>query len=503
MLVAVIPVSLEHPLEQQIALAHTHADAIEFRLDYAKKMAITAIRSLRETCRIPVIFTLRKKSQGGLYPRDEAERLNDLFTLCALNPDYIDLEYDTSQAFLEKIKSHFPHIKIICSYHDFEKTPDNLQSVLSSMLNPHCDLYKLVTFAQSGLDALRMMQFVLSQQHPYLLTGLCMGSDGQCTRILSPVYGNVMHYAAINPQHATAPGQLTLETLISHYCIKQLNAATSIYALMGDPVEMSVGHILHNQAIQYLQKNAAYIKLHISSDELPKALILCRELKFKGLSITMPLKEKIVPLLDEIDSASHRINAINSVIYVKKKYKEKYSGFNTDGKGAIQALLSYRPKLNSQKIILLGAGGAARAIAYQARQHHASVLILNRSLDKSTKLAQEMGCEADHLHRLTDIKNTDYHIMINTLPEHVFLSPDINSLLHSDLFSSQTIAMDSVYQPIHTLFLQIAKRANSICIPGYEMYINQALLQIQTWFDPSKKQLDDIKNNMREYFGQT
>jgi 3-dehydroquinate dehydratase/shikimate dehydrogenase len=495
MLIAVIPVKDYHSAKQQLHLALPYADGIELRLDYLTILDFNAIAGLRNACHLPMIFTLRKKSQGGFYQKEEIQRLKDILILCQLNPDYIDLEYDIAQHFLKEIQLLYPHIQLICSYHDFSQTPLDLLAIFESIQNPCFYGYKLCTMAHHTVDALRMLTLVHTRHKKHILTGICMGEAGQSTRILSPIIGNAMQYASLEDCQSTAPGQLTLHELLSIYHVPKLNAASKIYALLGDPIDLSLGHILHNQAIEFLDKNAVYIKLRATQEELPDLIALCRRLPFAGFSITMPLKDAIVPLLDDIEYASQSIKAINTVVIDE----EKLIGFNTDGIGAMCAL-SERVDISKQKIVILGAGGAAQAIAYEALQHQAEVIILNRTITKAKQWADLLGCESDDLKRLAHLKKIHYTLLINTLPECVYCQESTKEWFHPRHIRPHIWAMDIVYQPTHTSFLKMTQRAHCIGILGYEMYIHQALMQIKRWFQPNEKQLNTIKNKMNRYF---
>lgn len=496
MLIAVIQASNHDSAEQQIKLVLNKTDGIELRLDYWEQWDLDALATLRRRYTLPMIFTLRKKSQGGFYPHDEAERLQTLLALCQLQPDYVDIEYDVPTDFLQQLHKLYPNIKLMCSYHHFTETPIDLPGILQSMLHPVFAAYKIATYAHSTLDALRMLCFVKNASKKHALTGICMGVDGMCTRILAPVVGNALTYASVSDAYATAPGQLTLHELLSIYQIRNLNTATKIYALLGDPIDKSVGHILHNMAMRLLQKNTVYIKLRIAPHDLEQSVALCRTLSFAGFSITMPLKELIVPLLDQIEIAGQKIHAINSIVV----RQHEWIGFNTDGIGAINRLAE-KFNLSNQKIIVLGAGGAARSIIYTAMQHGAHVIVVNRTSIKAQQLAQEFDCAVCAIDNIGDVKEIKSTIIINTLPENVFLEEPLNALLHSNgILNNAFAVMDCIYQPINTLFLQAAKQANCICIPGYEMYIGQALMQIKHWLEPTENQIAAIKCEMERYF---
>ena len=429
MIISVIKYQELNATKNNIMQSSALADGIELRLDYAPKIDLNELSILRNQCHLPIIFTLRKKSQGGYYNPKETQRLQDILALCALNPDYFDLE---------------------------------------SMQHKDFHIYKIATTAHNTIDSLNLMKFIYENYKKYNLTGICMGADGQCTRILSAVIGNTLHYASLDESQATAPGQLTLNELLTIYSFKTLNRDSKIYALLGDPINLSEGHILHNQNMRISNLNAVYIKLRVTPKELQKVIMLCRQLPFFGFSITMPLKEEIIPLLDKIDTDSKPIRAINSIVLEN----EQLVGFNTDGLGAIQAIMQHT-EINDKTIVILGAGGAARAIAYEASQNNAHVIILNRDIKRAEKLATEFGC---HSGALAQLSNLNYDIVINTLPITIKIKPLSNS-----------IAMDIVYNPKHTKFLNIAKKANCKLIFGYEMFVNQAKLQFIRWTQPAHK----------------
>jgi 3-dehydroquinate dehydratase/shikimate dehydrogenase len=492
MLVAVIQASDHTNSKEQIQLASQHADCIELRLDYATTLNIDSIASLQNETPLPVIFTLRKKSQGGHYSKDEDQRLKDILKLCRLNPNYLDLEYDTPKDVIKKIHHEFPQIKLICSYHDFSETPERLDKLLENLLNPDFHTYKIATHAASTVDALRMITFIKSASKHYQVTGICMGPHGTSTRILGPIMGNLFTYASINAAASTAPGQLTLHELINQYHFHQLNSESKIYALIGDPIEKSVGNILHNIAIRQLQQKAVYIKLSVTTHTLSRVIELCRKLNFGGLSVTMPLKEMLAPYLDKIDISAQAMKSINTITIDA----EQWSGLNTDGEGAMRALAN-KIHCPPQTIIILGAGGSAKAIAYAAIQQGYKVILINRTFNKVKQLAQELDCEGYGLDKLNHLKETKYSIIINTLP---LSNEEMRSLLKPTDLLPGTIALDIIYQPIKTEFLEIAESAGCICIPGFKMYIQQALLQIQSWFNPNKTHLSTIKEMMENYF---
>ena len=492
MLIAVLPVTNYLSTKQALFQLADSADGVELRLDYAPHWNITEVNALRKATRLPVIFTLRNRTQGGHYPHSEAQRLQTIFALCTLLPDYLDIESMVPKAYIHALRQRYPAIKIILSYHNFIETPADLSALFASVYQEPIYAHKIATQARSTLDAVRMLQWVLSMRTQHRVIGLCMGELGHCTRILAPVVGSLFSYAYADKPQTTASGQLSLLELRSVYHYRALNAETKLYVLLGDPVDLSVGHIVHNKAIEILAQNAVYIKLCVTEQELPELLQRLRQLPLGGMSVTMPLKKTIISFLDQIDAAARVMQAVNTVVCA-----EQWSGLNTDGMGAMHALQAQGP-LAEKIIVIFGAGGAARAIVYALLAQGARVMVFNRTLAKATALAEEFGCDAYPLELFPRL--TSYHLCINTLPEKAFLDPFIQTIWHAKHILPGIVAMDIVYQPIETTFLRTAKKANCVCLPGFYMYMAQALLQIHYWFQPASQAIAEIRHFMQRYF---
>lgn len=471
MRVLVIPV---HDIDQAIALVsqpHPHAEIFELRLDYLEKIEPDDIRDLIAASSLPVIATVRN--------------MDEILKVAQARPTYLDLAHDIPSEYINDLKTKYPEIKLIRSYHDFEKTPDrdSLTAILSNMQHPALSHYKIATFANTTVDALRMLLFI--KQHKF--TGLCMGEYGLSTRILSPIVFSEFQYFCLSAEQATAPGQITLDEYIDIYHGHDINPQTRIYALLGDPVETSVGHIVHNQAFHILKQNAVYVKLKVSEPELEAVLALCERLPFEGFSITMPLKKAMLNHVTQLDIHAQACGAINTLV----KSDGAFVGHNTDGLGAMLALSDIKPQ---QHLVILGAGGAAAAIAQAACEQGLRVTLVNRTFSRASTLALQLGCDAKPL---TDIAHLTYDILVNTIPASAY---ENSALLDLIQIKKPITAMDIVYQPSDTPFTLIAKTAGATIIPGYLMFIHQALLQIQTWFSPDEHHCKQVHIMMHDYF---
>ncbi|MFQ5728973.1 MAG: type I 3-dehydroquinate dehydratase, partial [Waddliaceae bacterium] len=401
-----ICVSLPGPspedLKQQLRLAKTVADLVEFRLDLYDHPHL--IREVRDQCSLPIIFTLRPKAQGGNFEGREEERLAVMRALLTLKPEYVDLE---SFVPVESIKDWPSDVKIIRSYHDFNGTPDDLEALFKELTKRPADIYKIATTAQSTLDALKLLYFAKTCSTS--LAVMAMGEKGVCSRILGPVVGVPFVYASLSEDSCTALGQIPAAVLKEVYNFSQLNTSTALYGLLGDPIQQSVGHLVHNAYMKDL--NALYVKLHVPPEELESTLKLAVKLGFQGFSVTIPHKEAILSLLDEVDPTAQEIQAVNTITV---KGGRLY-GSNTDADGALDAIESVTP-VSKKRMILLGAGGANRAVAYEAKRRGADLVILNRDVTRAARLAKEFSCQWGGLSDLPDIP---YDILVNGTPNQM------------------------------------------------------------------------------------
>lgn len=423
-------------------------DLIELRLDHFE---------ITKKPDFPCIFTLRKKEQGGVSSLNEENRLEQIEKYLELEPEYLDIEADTDPEFIKKIAEKFPNTKLIGSFHDFEKTPEDLDKLLEDMKNPHFAIYKIAVTAENTNDMLRLMIFAKNVRVP--LSAISMGYHGKPSRVLGPIVGSVLDYAGLVEDEELY--RYSLQTLLDVFHYRKLNRETRVYALIGDPVEKSPGHLYHNA---HFKKNAVYIKMCVDGSILRKFFDLVAHLPFNGFSVTIPIKELIYPLMDEVTPIGKAIGAINTVTF----RDGKIVGTNTDAPGALNAIEKHGP-VKDKKIAVLGAGGTARAICYEAKRRGATVSIFNRTPERSKTLAKEFDASG---YSLEELSTHPYDILVNTIPPKSVTITEIRP---------NTIVMDVVYDPKETPLLKKAKELGGTCIYGEEMFEEQAVLQQKEW----------------------
>ena len=260
--------------------ANPNVDIFEWRLDYLSAIDIDAIKAIKEIINKPLIFTLRPKNQGGHYEDSEEKRIALLKKLSLLLPEYMDIEYTVAYNIITTIKKQCPSIKIICSYHNFEKTPENITNIWATMERSHVFIYKIITYANTIFDNFSTLHFIKNHSQRINVVSHCMGALGLMSRLLGATVGNYFHYASLSPSCSPIDYCPHVETLKNIYRLNQLNEATKIFALLGDPVEYSVGHIFHNAYFKKNNKNAVYVKIPLKKEELKRFFLEIKEFSF-------------------------------------------------------------------------------------------------------------------------------------------------------------------------------------------------------------------------------
>jgi len=249
-----------------------------------------------------------------------------------------------------------------------------------------------------------------------------------------------------------------------------INGHTKIYGILGRPVAHSLSPAMHNAAFQELGINAVYVPFPVT--DLAQALAGLRGLGLGGASVTIPFKEEIIPLIEELDPQAARMAAVNTVV----NRDGRLVGYNTDWLGAVTALKA-QTGIAGEHILLLGAGGAARAIAFGILEHGGKVTITDIDASRAKNLAKDMGVEAIPMDALGQCPAS---ILINATP--VGMAPDLHGLpIEPNLLSRFSLVMDIVYRPLLTRLLREAQAHGARIIDGLQMLIHQATAQFELW----------------------
>src|ERR1700734_1507663 len=445
---------------------------LEFRLDYISKpgLALPKIRHFLEThSGITIIATFRRAASGGKFRGSIASQLEILAKAAAAGCQLVDVELQTAQQCkpeqLQKLRSR---AALILSFHDFRGTK-KLDETLEKMRSFPADFYKVVSTATTLADNVSMIQFLGRESDNHSIVGVCMGEQGIISRVLGVRAGSVFTFAAVSPGEETAPGQVTAQELRSIYRIEQVDAATRIYGVAGDPVEHSLSPVTMNAALRRENVNGVYVPLHAKT--LKDLLYCLREIPLHGLSITMPYKQAILPHLDNTDAHTAKIGACNTVV---RGQDGKLYGFNTDVAGIIRPI-EQRLTIEGAKILVLGAGGAARAAVFGLKERGAEIWILNRTLAPAKKLAHQAHAR---LVRRADLKKLAFDVIINATP--VGMGNTRETPLQDKEINTRYV-FDMVYDPVETRLLKLAKERGAQVISGVGMFVHQAARQFEIW----------------------
>jgi 3-dehydroquinate dehydratase / shikimate dehydrogenase len=445
---------------------------LEFRLDYLPRPALALARIKQFTeyhPHVSTIATCRRVANGGKFRGTLASQLDILTKAAAAGCQLLDLELQSAahckRPQLERLRTR---AALILSYHDFRGTK-KLEETLEKMVALPADFYKIVTTATTLHDNVVMMKFLEKNSDRHSLIGLCMGEQGFISRVLGVRAGSAFTFAAVSEDEKTAPGQVTAQELRTTYRIEQVDPATRVYAVAGDPVAHSLSPAIMNAALRRETVNGVYVALHAKT--LKDLLGCVKDIPIHGLSITMPYKEAIVSHLDNTDAHTTKIGACNTVV---RAQDGKLYGFNTDAAGVVRPL-QQRISLEGAKILILGAGGAARAAVYGLKERGAEVYILNRTLGPAQKLARSAHAR---LLKRADLKKLTFDVIINATS--VGMGNTKESPLNENEIKARYV-FDMVYDPPETRLMKMAKAAGAEVIPGIEMFVQQAARQFEIW----------------------
>lgn len=469
-------------LAEHQALAQRGAKLIELRVDWLSR-APDVPRLLKDRP-TPVVVTCRRREDGGKWTGTEDERRTVLRTAIISGADYVDLEDDIAKSI-----PRYGKTKRIISHHDFQVTPDNLEEIWAEMAEMNPDIIKLVTTANSPSDCVRVLKLVSESKIPTI--GFCMGEFGILSRILCGRYGSPFTYGAFSAEREIAPGQLTFQQMKDLYRFDDITRETKVFGVLGDPIGHSLSPILHNTAMQKIGFNGVYVPIRVTRDQLPKMLDDFQWLEIQGYSVTIPHKEAVLAKYPKCEEIVMQIGAANTLF----KTPEGWQSDNTDFSAALESLQLVLPPgdtLEGKRILMLGAGGVARAIGLGVSRRGAALTIASRSSDRARDLAESLTCR----HITWENRGSEYaDILINCTP--VGMYPDVNETpFHSNWMRDEMIVFDTIYNPENTLLLKEAREHRCRTVSGVEMFVRQAAAQF-TRFTGQPAPLEMLKETLR------
>lgn len=257
-----------------------------------------------------------------------------------------------------------------------------------------------------------------------------------------------------------------------------INGTTKLYGILGHPVGHSMSPAMHNAALEAMGINGVYVPMDVRPEDLEAAVTGLRALGFLGLSVTVPHKEAVMACIDEIDPVAERIGAVNTLLFRQRPGEEKITvrGFNTDWLGSNLALAE-EMQLAGSRVLVLGAGGAAKGVCFGLVEAGAEVLITNRTEEKGRELAQWLGCTFLPADQLESV-HADALVNTTSVGMHPYVE---NIAIDPGLLQNFKVVMDIVYAPLETRLLREAARAGCRTIDGLAMLQFQAAVQLKIW----------------------
>lgn len=256
----------------------------------------------------------------------------------------------------------------------------------------------------------------------------------------------------------------------------QINGNTELFGIIGNPVRHSLSPAMHNAAFASLGMNRVYVPMPVN--DVAQAMSGLRGLGFRGASVTVPHKEAVIPFLDELDPVADRIGAVNTLLLRHdREGRTIVQGFNTDWIGANAALAAAHIELHGKRVVVAGAGGAAKAVGFGLIEAGAELVITNRTAESGQELARWLACE---FIELDDLAWLTADVFINTTS--VGMEPDTDGIIiPPGLLGKFSAVMDIVYAPLETRLLREAKTAGCRTVDGLAMLLHQGAEQFRIW----------------------
>ena len=446
-----------------------YVDICELRLDLLSPSEVAKAADFPSMVDIPVILTLRRVSDGGKCTLQEKARRSLLIdTMKNGGFSYVDIEDDVKKSDVEEA-AHSLGMKVIRSYHDFEGVPADIFSRVHSLAS-RGDVAKIAVTPHNTADVMTLFRINEELKDvPKIIIG--MGEWGVATRILYKKMGSILTFGSNGK--AVAPGMISARELKLLYRADQLNDNTGIYGIVGNPVMHSLSPQIHNPGFHKIHYNAVYVPF--LSESIRSFLTLAEMLRMRGFSVTVPFKVDVVKYLGNITREVKQIGSCNTVVRVPNMWK----GTNTDYYGFIHPIEKEIDDDRIKSALVIGAGGAAKAIVWALKMRNVKVMIVNRTKSKADELARLYGVGSDSLDNISLYEGkVDLVVQATNMGLHPY--EDVNPAENFH-FSGKEIAYDIVYKPKHTKFLIAAEKAGCPLKFGWDMLMEQGKLQFESF----------------------
>jgi len=443
----------------------------ELRLDYLQDFTQFEVSLHQMLSRLhvpPTIATCRREEAGGAFKGSVEEQKAVLAAAVRAGCQWVDIEFESIKEAGPALLQQFHPAKVMASYHNYRRTPP-LGAVYRQLARLPVDMVKVATQAQHLRNNLQIRELLKTHhRRSPKLVAVAMGASGIPSRLLALLWGSAITYAAPG-NHAVVPGQVAADLMRSVYRVDRLDPRTRLYGVVGSRASISLSPAMQNAAFQAKHANAVF--LPCETGQLSDFLAFARQAGFSGFSVTMPYKRAILRSLDWADPLATRIGACNTVAV----QRGKWMGWNTDA-AAVVEVLTKRLRLSGSRMLILGAGGAARAAAYALRAEGARVIVAARREEAGRRLARAVNGETVSWE---GAEGLEADAVINATPVGMYPYVDSSPL---DLARLRVrVVFDMVYYPLATRLITQARGRGLIIISGLEMLVAQGARQFEIW----------------------
>jgi 3-dehydroquinate dehydratase/shikimate dehydrogenase len=490
---AVVAASSAQDMAAQFRLALRETPTVELRLDWlrndSERRRFLAWLRRNRPRRAVLVATCRRREGGGLLTAGVQVELDWLAQAAAAGCLWCDLEVETLRKLPHNsIRTYSLPPRILLSVHNFQRIPA-LKPVLGSRWLREVDAIKVAAMAGKIADSMRLLRFAAISRN---CVAVPMGEVGLPARLVALRAGSALAYAPVSL--ATAPGQVSLHEMKHLYRAHELNRQTKVFGVIGNPVAHSLSPLLHNTAFSKLRSNAVYLPFLVK--DLRDFLKTGPDFGLRGFSVTLPHKQSILRYLQDCDALSTEIGAVNTVVV---RRDGSLYGCNTDYVGVLRAL-EKKLSLPKSRVLILGAGGSARAAAFALARAGAAVTICARREAAAIELARAAGAEVIPRRALkTALKAENFDVILNATPVGMHPQAGISPLEASELHCR--IVMDLIYRPERTRLLKLAARKGIATVSGVEMFLAQGIAQWELWMRrraPQKLMRQAVVGALRE-----
>jgi 3-dehydroquinate dehydratase / shikimate dehydrogenase len=461
----VVACATAREMKRQIRLALRETPTVELRLDWLQsdleRRQLLTWLSRNRPRKATFLATCRRTVGGGLFRGDARAELDWLRRAHEAGCAWGDLEVETLASLGGKLPlgERLPHI--LLSEHDFRQTPTKFRK----LGNGKFAAIKIAVQPRRIGDSVRVLRLARKTKN---CVAVPMGEIGLPARILALREGSALAYAPVS--QATAPGQVSLLELKHLYRAHLLSRGSQVFGVIGDPIAHSLSPLLHNTGFIARRIDAVYLPFLVK--DLRDFLKAVPELGIRGFSVTLPHKQKILKHLNECDALAAEIGAVNTVCV--RKNGSLY-GCNTDYAGVLRSL-ERKLHLGGSRVLILGAGGSARAAAFALARAGAVVGICARRESTARELARAVGGEVIPRRAL---RSEYFDAVLNATPIGMYPRERVSPLQRRELHCR--IVMDLIYRPERTQFLTLAGRMGIATVSGVEMFLAQGAAQWEMW----------------------